>query len=94
MTNAESQMTKESPVANAESSGHPPVSASGVRHSAMSDEPQVLREIPPPWLAFGPEKDDWKQSGNRYTAEELRNLEADARELRITDCPDILLSAD
>ena len=60
----------------------------------MSDEPQALREIPPPWRAFGPEKDDWKRAGNRYTADELRKLETEARELHITDCPDIPLSAD
>ncbi|NJM54850.1 MAG: hypothetical protein HC841_01990 [Verrucomicrobiae bacterium] len=60
----------------------------------MSSEPQALKEVPPPWRAFSPEKDDWKQAGNRYTAEELRKLEADSAELRLTDCPDIPLSAD
>ena len=60
----------------------------------MSRDEQALHEVPLPWRVFGPEKDAWKMEGNYFTADELRQLEVDASELRLTACPEIPLSAD
>jgi hypothetical protein len=51
-------------------------------------------EIDPAWLAYGPEKEAWKAAGNYFTAEELKRLEKESREVAITFCPEKICCAD
>ena len=52
------------------------------------------KEIDPAWLAYGPEKEAWKAAGNYFTAEELKRLEEDTREVSISFCPEKIWCAD
>jgi len=52
------------------------------------------KEIDSAWLAYGPEKEAWKASGNYFTAEELKRLEEDTREVSISFCPEKIWCAD
>jgi hypothetical protein len=44
--------------------------------------------------AFGPDKQEWKESGNYFSAGELREMERAFVDLTITACPETVLSAD
>ena len=47
----------------------------------MNEPPKIN---PADWPAYGPEKDQWKAAGNYFTAEELRRMAEDFKDLTIT----------
>lgn len=59
----------------------------------MDSQPNK-NEIDPEWLAYGSEKEAWKARGNYFTAEELKRLEEESREVSITFCPEKIWRAD
>ena len=48
---------------------------------SMSEPKQPLDESI--WCAYGPEKEAWKKHGNYFTAEELKKMQEDFRDLVI-----------
>jgi hypothetical protein len=46
----------------------------------MSDQ---LKIKPEEWPAYGPEKEQWKAAGNYFSAEELRRMADDFKDLKI-----------
>jgi len=44
--------------------------------------------------AHGPEKQAWKDAGNYFSTEELREMERAFGDLKITPCPETVLRAD
>lgn len=61
-------------------------------NSSVAPDPNAA--VPPAWLAFGPEKEAWKQAGNRFTAAELAQLERDSVDFTLRPAPRPTLRAD
>ena len=53
----------------------------------MQQPEEQQQKLDDAWLAYGPEKQEWKEAGNYYSAEELRRLEASLGDLEITAVP-------
>jgi hypothetical protein len=54
---------------------------------------EPLKINPALWPAYGPEKDKWKAAGNYFTAEELRRMAEDFKDLTITTPEDEIYDA-
>ena len=50
-------------------------------------------KLPPEWSAFAPDKEAWKRDGNFFSAEELRQMDADD-DIRIYQPQEKILIAD
>jgi hypothetical protein len=46
--------------------------------SANLNDPASPEQPKSPWLCPGPEKERWKSEGNRYSPEQLKQMEAEA----------------
>jgi len=55
---------------------------------------QSTHTTDPMLAAYGPEKQAWKDAGNYFSSEELREMERAFVDIKVTPCPEIVLSVD